>query len=114
MASDLPSSSDDLITMQIGEWKGVEFVESEEELYDICRAECGDGECQLAVGNGGQCPMRAADDFEAIRERMEELRQGQDEPHTCPLTLKDCVQACAVDDHGMIFCKKEADGGQRI
>lgn len=56
MENGLPSSSDD-------------------DLYEICRGECGDGECQLAVGNGGRCPMRSADDFEAIRQRMEELRE---------------------------------------
>lgn len=92
MASDLPSSSD--------------------ELYRVCRGECGDGECQLAVANRGICPMRSADDFEAIRERMEELRQEQVSVLTCPLTLVDCVQACAVDDRSSIFCKKSADGGR--
>lgn len=56
--------------------------------------------------------MRSADDFDAIRERIEELRQESIPVPTCPLTLTDCVQACAVDDHSTIFCKKAADGGK--
>jgi hypothetical protein len=28
-----------------------------ERLYDACRHECKDGECQLAVANGGRCPL---------------------------------------------------------
>lgn len=25
--------------------------------FEVCRHECGDGECQLACGNGGRCPL---------------------------------------------------------
>lgn len=49
--------------MQIGTWKGVEFIETDE-LYEICCAECGDGECQLAVGNGGICPLEGVEMIE--------------------------------------------------
>lgn len=37
---------------------GDEDIERElEELYEVCRKECRDGECQLAVANGGTCPL---------------------------------------------------------